>query len=558
MLLCLGSAGKCAAASPAAQSIFSSPPSITGNPNPRVPLAALLKFETRAPVATHVDVSDGEKRWRIDFPMVPEGKRTLPLVGMRPGRLHRFQVTVTDAAGRTLKSTRKLEFRTPPLPAGPFDFPKLEVVKSSPGEMEPGITLMTVRRRALGRAHQLTPAQRDFSIQWGMIVAVDARGEVVWYYQSDRRIAGISVLRNGNIFYHSEGSVPAEIDVLGNKIREWGAALGPRKLPEGAIPVEATTLHHQPEELPNGNFVSMMAAPRTVRNYYTSEYDANAPRKTQSVMGDDIIEFTPGGKVVWRWSAFDYLDPMRIGYETFSSYWWVRGFPGVLDWTHGNGVHYDPRDDSVILSFRVQDAIVKVDRKTREIKWILARDIGWKPELRKKLLKPIEENFQWPHHQHNPRVTDAGTIIVFNNNVFQAIPFTGEPIAPPEKSFSHAIEYDIDEKAMTARVVFSTSVDRPGKGCNTYAMGDAHRLPRTNNILVAYSLCFPNLKVETFDSMDRSKVHTDDLPTSPRIQELTRTTPPRVLFEVWLKPPFDLIQWEVYGVYRMPSLYLNR
>jgi hypothetical protein len=412
---------------------------------------------------------------------------------------------------------------------------------------------MTVRRRALGRPHTMTPAQRAFGTEWGLIVAVDAKGEVLWYYQSDRRIAGIAPLANGNIFYHSHGSVPTEIDLLGNRVRQWGAALGPTPVPAGAIPVEATTLHHQPEQLPSGNFLSMMGAVRTVDNYYTSELDANAPRKAQRVMGDDIIEFSPEGKVVWRWSAWDHLDPFRIGYETFSPYWWVRGFPDTLDWTHGNGVHHDARDDSVLVSFRNQDAILKVDRKSGEIKWILARDVNWGPAQRAKLLKPVGPNFVWPSHQHNPRVSPRGTVIVFNNNVFQAHPFTGEAVVPPERSFSNAIEYEIDEKSMTARVVFVT----PPGACQSWAMGDAHRLPATGNVLVAYSLCYPGLKLETFTTLDRSRMHPDDLPVTPRIVEYSRDDPPRRLWELTMRPPHDLMQWEVYGVYRVPSLHFG-
>ena len=65
-----------------------------------------------------------------------------------------------------------------------------------------------------------------------------------------------------------------------------------------------------------------------------------------------IVEFTPSGEVVWRWDSFDHLDPYRIGYDALDAYWHVRGFPGAADWTHGNGVTYDARDDSVLVSLR--------------------------------------------------------------------------------------------------------------------------------------------------------------------------------------------------------------
>jgi hypothetical protein len=378
-------------------------------------------------------------------------------------------------------------------------------------------------------------------------------GEVVWYYQSDSRISGIATLANGNIFFHTARFSPVEIDLLGNEIRRWGAAKGPRSMPPGSTPVDAVTLHHQPEELPNGNFLSMEAIPKMIDNYYTSEHDAAAPRKTQKVMGDRIIEFTPGGDVVWRWDSFDYLDPFKIGYDTFWSYWEVRGFPGAVDWTHGNGVHYDARDDSIIASFRNLSAVVKIDRKTKQIKWILARDIGWSPQLRTKLLRPVGDNFQFPSHQHNPRVTPDGNIVVFNNNVHQAIPFTGEVPKPADQSFSNAIVYAIDDAAMTARVTFATPTVSD-VSCNSFAMGDAHVLPKTRNVLVNFSLCYPGMKIQTWDQRDRTKTYPDDLPSYPRLREFQKDDPLRPVFDLELLPVHDLFQWEVFGVYRVPSL----
>ncbi len=546
----------CAAAlpvSPAFALQFLSPPQVITNPNPRAPLAAVLNVHADVAVSAQVDVSDGKRSWSVRFPVRPAGPQQLPLVGMRAGLNHSFQVTVTDANGRQLKAPSALSWRSPELPANVLEFPQLKVHRAEVSQMEPGVTLVTVRRRALGRSELMTPVQRQFTVGWSAILALDATGEVVWYYLSDSRIAGVTTLANGNIFFHTAQFSPVEIDVLGNEVRRWGAAKGPRPMPKGSIPVDAVTLHHQPEELPNGNFLSMEAFPKTIENYYTSEHDKNAPRATQVVMGDQIIEFTPKGEVLWRWNTFDYLDPFKIGFDTFWSYWPIRGFPKALDWSHGNGVHYDKRDDSIIASFRNLDAVIKIDRKTKEIKWILSRDIGWSPELRKKLLKPVGANFQYPSHQHNPRVTPDGNVVLFNNNVHQAIPFTGETSKPASESFSNAIVYDIDDKAMTVRVAFATPMTGD-VSCNSFAMGDAHVLPKTRNVLVAFSLCYPGLKIETWDQRDRTKVYADDLPSSPRIREFRIDNPTQPVWDVEVIPPYHLVQMEVFGLHRVPSL----
>ena len=98
---------------------------------------------------------------------------------------------------------------------------------------------------------------------------------------------------------------------------------------------------------------------------------------------------TPEGRIVWSWDAFDHLDVWRFGYRLMEVFWHTRGFPNHLDWTHGNGVSYDPSDDSVIVSLRHQDAVIKIDRATRQIKWILGDHKGWNETLSKKLLTPV-------------------------------------------------------------------------------------------------------------------------------------------------------------------------
>ena len=50
----------------------------------------------------------------------------------------------------------------------------------------------------------------------------------------------------------------------------------------------------------------------------------------------------------------------------------------LVDRAHFNSIFYDPRDDSILLSGRRQDAVVKIDRKTSELTWILGPHDRWK------------------------------------------------------------------------------------------------------------------------------------------------------------------------------------
>lgn len=104
----------------------------------------------------------------------------------------------------------------------------------------------------------MTPEQRRFTTEWSLILALDEDGDIVWFYRSPSRIAGVTTLDNGNLFFHTARNSPTEIDWLGRTLRCWGAALGPNPMPAGAIPVQAVTLHHQPDTLTNGNFCHSM------------------------------------------------------------------------------------------------------------------------------------------------------------------------------------------------------------------------------------------------------------------------------------------------------------
>ena len=268
-------------------------------------------------------------------------------------------------------------------------------------------------------------------------------------------------------------------------------------------------MHHSFTELPNGNFLVVSGELREIDNYYTSETDRNAPRKRQKVMGDQVIEFDRAGRVVWRWSAFDHLDVYRLGFLTINQYWIVRGFPDTLDWTHGNGVFHDPRDNSVLFNSRQQSAVVKIERPSGRVAWIFGEPGGWPEKFQPLLFQPAGVG-EWPWHHHASTLTSRGTLMMFNNGLFKTRPFNNRA-GPVSETVSGALEYRIDPAARTASLVWSSDAKGPD-AVNTFAMGDASLLPKTGNVLVVYG----------------SGVRLDNgLPWS-RVREYTHTTPPKV------------------------------
>ena len=239
--------------------VLADAPDFIPNPSGRVPLAAVIEFQSEEPLQAQLAVTDGTNSWTRAFG--PEassgGTYRLPILGMRPGRVQEIELKLAAADGR--ESIYEFQHRTPQLPDNPLAFPPLDVKLAQPERMEPGITFLSVRRRAPLRPHWMTDKQRKFSTDWGMLVAIDAAGEVIWYYQSEFRTAGIDRLRDGNILMHRTDFSTLVIDLLGRQVQQFYAEKRPFPPPDNpdAIPIKGLqTLHHQPHQLPNGNFLA--------------------------------------------------------------------------------------------------------------------------------------------------------------------------------------------------------------------------------------------------------------------------------------------------------------
>lgn len=528
---------------------FTQAPTVFQNPNPSVPLAAVVQFSASRNVQTTVELSDGARTWAIKFDQNPIAG--LPIVGMRANRRHELTISITDAEGNVVQAPQTLIYTTPPLPTDPLEFPPIHCTVSQPARMEPGITLTSVRRRRFGQLTKLTQEERNFLLFFGLLVALDDAGEVVWYHKMDICFSDFAQLRNGNIMYLTLDHHIIEIDLLGNEVAAWrsaGSPFPPRSA--SVISIDTQSFHHCIDELPNGNLIAFSTKAKVIEDYWSSEEDANAPRTKKKIMGDEIVEFQRDGTVVWRWNAFDWLDPYRIGYEALYIYWLMHGFADFVDWTHGNGLWLDETDDSFVISLRHQDALFKIDRKTGAIKWILGEPTDWSAALQQKLLQG-EPGMRWPYHTHAPSITPHGTILLFDNGNYRARPFA-TPF-PPSQSYSRAVEYAIDTEQMTVRQVWESDTEE-SDAMVTYAMGDADWLPKTNNVLVTYGFCYPRRNL----TPDVDWMTMNDFIYQTRLREVAYTHPPEVVWEIRLddedeKNPTH--SWQTFGSERIASFY---
>ena len=512
--------------------------SIAPNPNPTVPLAAILTLTTDTPVRVKLGFFDGNKNWVEDPKTELATSHTIPVIGMRPNRVHSITAILTDDAGNS-SETGAVVFTTPELPEA---FPRPHVVVNEADKVEPGVTLFNVNGRWGSDGKQAPPG-------FGPAVIVDSEGETLWYYlPADHKAHDIKRLKNGNFLYEiwpgTGGMV--EIDVLGNVIKRWHFTDTAKNPVEGSIPVDSGALHHDMIELPNGNLLVMSTEHRVYENWYTSSTDPDAPRQTANLIGDEIIEMKWDGTIVNKWQLFDIIDPYRIGHGSMREDFWARHYDGVVegavyDWSHGNAIIYDESDNSFIMSMPYQNVVAKISMTTGELVWLLGDPAGWKEPQKSKVLKPVGD-VEWSYKHHAISPTGRGTYLLFDNGVDRVSPFQGD-IMPLADSYSRAVEYAVNEETMEVSQPWVYGPEQE-QFYGRY-LGDVDWQPNTGNILI-------NVGAQETDA-EGNNTPPGKAQRWARFIEVTNGPNPEKVWEMQLKD--DGLGWSVYRAERMPSVY---
>lgn len=251
---------------------------------------------------------------------------------------------------------------------------------------------------------------------------VDAQGTTRWHFGVENTMLDPSVVfaaakprPDGSTIFLRDYAISA-VDELGEETF---------RLDSDTLGVEG--LHHDFVVLDNGNFLTMTFV----------FADVEEPGGgTEYVVADSILEVTPKGEIVWEWNMFDHLDINRRpeGFEELV----VNPQNGLAakDWTHSNGLVYEPETDSVLVSVRHQDWLVRIDRSTDEIVWRL----GFEGDF-----ELTEGSWFW--HQHSPQWQPDGSLLLYDNGLH-------DPGVPAEEESSRAVRYVLNEETMTVAQVW--------------------------------------------------------------------------------------------------------
>ncbi|GGH80573.1 arylsulfate sulfotransferase [Pullulanibacillus pueri] len=426
-------------------------PYVKLDPFGNAPLSALVIFDSKQPAQVSFVVKGKESR--VDIKKTIEDYSThheLPILGLYANADNTVEVTATTKDGK--KTTKTLKIKTGKLPDYTPTISIKKIDKSKMETLDNGLTFAV-------------PSTK-------YAVGFDENGDIRWY--SSRYNSHVfKVLKNGHLLFLSKDKNSGsaynrllEMDFTGKIYNAYEISDNTAASQTGDDG-EKTVVHHDAIELPSGNLLLTV-------NDGASKY-----------IEDTMIEIDrQTGEIVKSINMKDILP--ESFYKDFDG---PKREDGKVDWFHQNAIVYDSSDNSIIISSRNQDTVMKLDYKTNKIKWILSDPKGWPKEYQKYLVKGVGDNFKYTAGQHAPIILpesatdhndDTVDLLLFDNNV---VVTRGN--ADLSKQYSAGSQYRINEKTKTAELVWTYGKER-GKSLFSNIIGSDRFMQNTGNRLIDF------------------------------------------------------------------------
>jgi len=264
------------------------------------------------------------------------------------------------------------------------------------------------------------------------IIITDQRGRYRWYdlESTDRRYADHELL-----------IIPEGILLGGSatKILNW----------EGEVLWEAPFNGHHDITISSFNDNHFLYLGVSSEGCRTTEGTANEfDRATQ--------------RTIWTWRICEHFTP-RLDYN---------------NWSHVNTIEPFPGERALLISTRDQNALLKIDRDTDEIVWILGEGGDFEMDASDRFLR-----------QHAPEIQPNGNILLFDNGLsLQEASRAGNDGADRVREYSRALElaliFDKQGKPLRAEKVWEykdESLFSPGRS-------EADRLANGNTLIIYSTL----------------------------------------------------------------------
>ena len=322
-------------------------PMVIQNPYQVSPLTAVIIFDTKEECAVRFTVKGKTEAADISGEVEAAVSHRIPVIGLYPAMENTVVLELLDKSGKVTDS-QEITITTDELPDKLDD--AVKPVKTS-GESAFELTMVYGQRTTFPFAY-------------------DCMGDIRWY-MSGEFTSGIYMLSNNRMIVASnEAFMPSqdkpqttnlyEMDYLGRAYTMYYVAGGN---------------HHEViEKEPDGNLLVLTSSLEGHIEDKIQEID----RQTGEVVNELIMEDIFGGKYEDR-----------------------------VDWTHLNTVSYQPETDTILLSVRNLESVIKVNWTTKEIQWILCDPRFWEGTDYEKYVLKADGDFIYQFQQHTAYQIDT-------------------------------------------------------------------------------------------------------------------------------------------------------
>ena len=427
------------------------------NPSRIAPLTAQLQITSNIPCNASFKVL-GETPIEQSFDEISENL-LVPIVGLYPDTMNDVVVTLTYEGGQKIDT---INIQTNALPVG---FPIIKINTLDRSKMEPGLHGCEIHLANNGTFNS-------------MPMIFDDQGKVRWYFDlsfNGKMISPFQRLDDGTVLMVSRHNI-FEFDMLGRQLKQTTID-------------QNYGMHHDVVVLSNGDLLVCVGK----RNAYINVNGEKIQSDSDFIMLYDRKK----SKIVKEWDLAKLLDVSRQ----------ERNYIKKGDWLHMNGLAFNEKDSTIIVSGRNQGlSEISWDGK---LNWILSENKNWKKsgrngdgfETEPYLLKAVNKNgeaysrdiqngnksaddFDFSWGPHAPEVLPNGNILVFDNGVYRNF--------NDENNYSRAVEYEINEVDMTVKQVWQFGKER-GNAFYSSIISDVDYLPNSKNILVTSGFITPNV-----------------------------------------------------------------
>ena len=278
-----------------------------------------------------------------------------------------------------------------------------------------------------------------YFISEGTAIKMDNKGNVVFYSSNDYRNSFRPYLINDKVYYSMQKSV-GDDSIINTKAYRRSKNLVFNDKYE--VIDEVSTLIDG--DLPKNYYLDGHDFTVIDKGHYLiSGYVEKAVNNIPFLKGDvdvvvSVIQEIKDGKLVQEWRSSDYpelyaLSKIKDNFKVNSKeekenkpnndiFEKKQETNRYVDYAHFNSMFIDPNDNNLVVSYRNICSVIKFDRKTGKIIWILGGDAD-------QFNLTDKQKF---YYQHHATISNDNTLTIFDNGV--------------ANEQTRALEFKLDEK----------------------------------------------------------------------------------------------------------------